>query len=507
MRHGSLICAMAFALTGCPGGDGAVGDHCASHRDCNGQLQCVASTCVPRCERAPDCGDGFRCDESGLCIAATGQPGDTCRSEVECTAGLSCQIEGTELDDGGYLLASCVGENAGRPAGAECATNGDCRNGTCDLGHCVDLCSTDRDCGAGTMCTRLPHVASNGILYRGCLQSRGSIQWSLPMHSPSEDVALPVPESARSVSVLFSVDDPNQRVGATRIRAPGNIDILSPGSDFWANPYVRHQPEYSDAVLAMPISPSPQAQLQTGVYTMSVRSERVGTSSPLCPAPCYTQGTATPKLTAVIKVDDAAILDLHFYFLNLDDHPCADAFGGKLDATTAQTATYFEQYLTELKNVLGSAVYFDLGNVTYRDLRNHPDLDGLDVENAPSLLSLGDHATGINVFFVRTLSPIGLSAVGPNPGPAGLASTRRSGIVIGIDTLCYRKWPQLARLTAREIARYMGLYDNVGLDPAHVDPIGDTDSSSANLMFYSELGGTFLSDGQKQILRRSAVLR
>ena len=111
------------------------------------------------------------------------------------------------------------------------------------------------------------------------------------------------------------------------------------------------------------------------------------------------------------------------------------------------------------------------------------------------------------MFFVRTLSPIGLQAVGPNPGPAGLAGTRRSGIVIGVDTLCYRTWRQLARLTAYEIARYMGLYNNVGIDPAHIDPIADTDSTSTNLMFYSELGGTVLSEGQKQILRRSAVLR
>src|SRR6185369_3847134 len=100
----------------------------------------------------------------------------------------------------------------------------------------------------------------------------------------------------------------------------------------------------------------------------------------------------------------------------------------------------------------------------YENLRDHPDLDGLDLENAPALLSLGAHASGINIFFVRTLSPVGLQAIGPNPGPAGLGGTRRSGIVIGVDSLCYRSWPDLARLTSREIARYMGLYDNVEVD-------------------------------------------
>jgi hypothetical protein len=119
------------------------------------------------------------------------------------------------------------------------------------------------------------------------------------------------------------------------------------------------------------------------------------------------------------------------------------------------------------------------------------------------------------VFFVRTLSPVGLQAIGPAPGPAGLAGTRGSGVVIGVDTLCYRDWQHLARLSAHELARYMGLYDNVEIDdmPAttppvlHRDPISDTDTSTDNLMFYSELGGSSLTAGQRDILTRSPVLR
>lgn len=513
MRPGSLICVLTLTLAGCPGGNGAIGDRCTSHSECAGTLQCFAGTCMPRCERAPDCGDGHRCDPNGSCVAATGQAGDICTSEVDCAAGLACQIEGTAVTDEGYLLATCGGENGGRPAGAACASDGDCRNGTCDLGHCIDLCSADRDCGAGSVCTVIPHPASQGILYRGCLQARGSVRWSIPVRSANEEIALPIPSSARSVSVLFSIDDPNQWVGATRITAPDGTAIQELSLDdydspaYYANPYVRHRPELGQSVLAMPIAPTPDAQLQTGLYTMRVQSLRLSGQPGCAHAPCLEQGNATPTIDAVIKVDDAAILDLHFYFLNLDDHPCADRFAGRLDATTAPGALFFEQYLTEIKNILGTAVYFDLGNVTYEDVRDHPGLDGLDVENAPSLLSLGAYATGVNIFFVRTLSPIGLQAVGPNPGAAGLAHTRRSGIVIGVDTLCYRSWTSLARLTAREIARYMGLHDNVGIDAAHVDPIPDSDMSSSNLMFYSELGGTFLSEGQKQILRRSAVLR
>ena len=83
--------------------------------------------------------------------------------------------------------------------------------------------------------------------------------------------------------------------------------------------------------------------------------------------------------------------------------------------------------------------------------------------------------------------------------------------VIGVDTLCYRSWKQLARLTAHEVARYLGLYHNVELEAGdHAewrDKIVDTDDSSSNLMFFSELGGTQLTAGQREILTRSAVLR
>ena len=104
------------------------------------------------------------------------------------------------------------------------------------------------------------------------------------------------------------------------------------------------------------------------------------------------------------------------------------------------------------------------------------------------VLKLGKYATGINVFFVRSLSPAGIQAYAPNPGPAGVAGSRQSGIVIGLDTLCYRSWDQLARLTTHELARYMGLYHNVELatttHPAWRDQIDDSNDDKANVMAY-----------------------
>jgi len=508
MRCGSLFVVLVV-LAGCPGGDGSVGDHCGDPGDCASSLQCVASTCVPKCQRATDCGDGYSCDRDGICHAAAGQLGDACTSEVDCAAGLACEIEGS--DASGHLLASCVAETPGSPAGSTCTGDADCRNGTCALGHCVDLCSDTRDCSEGTSCALIPRVEAAGAMFAGCLQSHGVLRWPLPVHGPSDTVPLPIPDLARSVSV----EDPNQMVGATQIVSPdaqviSMWDATHPDA-YFMNPIVRHKPEFAQSVLAMPSTPDhlidpANGRLASGMYTLRVESLRPGGGG----------GTATPNATAVIKLDASVILDLHFYFLNFDEHPCADAFNGKLDASTASTASFFQQdYLGILRGVLATQGGIALGTVTYEDLRNHPDLDALDVANAPALLAFGAHTVGVNVFFVRTLSPVGLQAIGPAPGPAGLAGTRGSGVVIGLDTLCYEPhgWQDVARLTAHEIARYMGLYDIVEADDPinHLDPIShdhDPDvSPSANLMFYSELGGTSLTDGQRDILSRSPVLR
>jgi hypothetical protein len=58
----------------------------------------------------------------------------------------------------------------------------------------------------------------------------------------------------------------------------------------------------------------------------------------------------------------------------------------------------------------------------------------------------------------------------------------------------------------------MGLYHNIETETdasggVLEDPIKDSDDASTNLMFYSEFGGTDLSEGQRDVLTRSPVLR
>lgn len=521
MRHGRLtdlawMVTSMVALAGC-GGDAGVGSPCDNSDNCSGDLQCVEHVCAPRCARAPDCGDGYSCDEDGLCHLATGQPGDSCTSEVECAPGLSCQIDGT-LDASGRLLASCATQNAGRPAGSVCAADTDCRNGTCALGHCADLCNDTRDCAGDEACMTVPRVdaPSPGALFDGCLLANGDLVWTIPVSAPTANVLFPVPGKAHSAELVFSVDDPAQKVGAQTLISPppaelqlytkpcepigGACTLAVQQAQFYGN-LVRHQPELAQSVLAMPSTPL--APLETGAYRVRVSSFRSN----------GTPGSAIPHITAVARMDAAVVLDLHFYFLNLDDHPCAGAFGGTLDAKGAQSLDTFQtDYLVKLQQIFIDAG-IAIGNVTYKDVIDHPELDGLDLNDAGVLLALGEYATGINIFFVRTLSPVGVQALAPNPGPAGLAHTRQSGIAISADTLCYRDWNDLARMSAHEMARYMGLFHNVEhtTDPITSlpwrDQIPDSDDDVTNLMFYSEFGGTVLSPGQRDILLRSGVLR
>ncbi|HLL21768.1 MAG TPA: hypothetical protein VK427_06540 [Kofleriaceae bacterium] len=501
---------LLVAAIGCTGGDATLGESCGSHADCDAAYQCIEDVCVNRCQRSPECGDGYSCDRDGICRLAKGQPGDTCQAETDCGPGLSCQIDGEALDSDGHLRASCTATGEGRPAGGDCFSDTDCRNGTCALGHCVDLCEETRDCASGNSCMDIPRIEKVlGAPFGGCLPANGNIVWPIPAIAPSIAFMLPIPSAATHASLVFELDDSEQRVGATRVTAQsGSIlykrceraDFLPCTKEdrdrqYYANA-IRHAPERGLSVLAMPSNPD--VPLETGVYYVSASSFK----------PNGNLGTAIPKVTAIVRIDSGGSLDLHMHFLDLDDHPCQSAFNNAtLDAQSAQTENYFKQdFLLELRAIFNtSGIQF--GAITYDNIKDHPDLDALDVTNAGALLSLGKYAKGVNVFFVRSLSPVGLQAFGPSPGPAGLAKTRKSGVVIGVDTLCYRSWKTVARLTAHEIARYMGLHHNVERDPRFRDPISDSNEASTNLMFYSEVGGTELSAGQKKILSKSPVLR
>jgi hypothetical protein len=510
---------MLVVTVGCPAGGGSIGQVCIGNDDCDGTLQCLTGRCIPHCQRAPDCGDGYACDAHGICQAATGRSGADCTSEVDCATGFSCQISDT-LDASNHLRTTCTEQVPGRTPGSECRDVNDCLSGTCALGHCVDLCNTSRDCAPAHSCVTIPHLPLPTAAFSGCLPSSGSLSWDIPVSSPASEVLVAVPVVARSIELVMTVNDRSQRVGASAVlvqnegtrlysvpcsmteREPcGLVDALS---EFYERP-IRHMPGFGQSVLLIPSSGS-MGPIGPNVYRVDVSSFRANNAP----------GSAIPRVTAVVKLSAGQILDLHFYFLDLADQACVVAANrGALNARTApQSSPFQDSYVPELKAIFERAG-LTVVTKSYADILDRPKLDSLDVADAGELLSLGAHPTGINVFFVRSLSPAGLQAFGPNPGPAGLARTRQSGIVLSLDTLCYRDWTHLARITAHEIARYMGLYHNVELERKRFrtwrDLIDDNDGSEAddpnNLMFFSEFGGSDLSRGQAEILKRSPVLQ
>jgi hypothetical protein len=286
-------------------------------------------------------------------------------------------------------------------------------------------------------------------------------------------------------------------VGATRVVAPdGALLYAAPrrAEDFHENP-IRYEPGL--AVSTLLVSNTPSVKLQVGAYTVDVESR----------LPDGGDGTAVPRLRVLYKMDTGATLDLHFHFLDLSAHPCSETFdGGRLDAASAQVSAGFAAYLAELAAVFDAAGVH-LGDITYHDITDRDDLDGVERDRVGELFVRAEQESGVNVFFVRSIAPAGVQAVvGATPGPPRTAGTPASGVAIGMDTLCYRNWLQLARISAHAIARQMGLYYN--RDPAgHPDTIADSDESATNLMFFGDLGGTSLSSGQGEVLRRYPGLR
>jgi hypothetical protein len=556
MSFAAFGAALGVALVGCRGGAG-IGETCGSNDDCDSSLQCLNDICEPRCARAPDCGDGYAC-RKGLCVGAGLQRGNICHGESDCAAGLACQIKGAEVDPTNRLIANCVAQNPnGHPAGKPCGGDDECRNGTCELGHCVDLCNDSVDCAEGTSCMTIPRVAVAGAFFEGCLPTRGTVSWDIPVISPSAQIRLPVPSDAVSAELVLSVDDPGQKVGVqsvldpcgcTRYTVPCSFlppsargtctDLIAadqfysqdPGSGFVpssrvtsdapgsicgtpvtcnpdGNPMVnrfRHIPAFGRSVLLMPSIPH-LGEITNGAYQIQVASF----------SPDNSPGSAIPHVTAVIRIGIGDTLDLHFFFLDLDEHPCAARTGNMaLSADAAQGTAFFQtEYLGELKRVLLRGG-IKVNPASYQDIPDRHTLDGIDVADLGALFALGTDSTGIDVFFVRSLSPLGVEVFGPSPGPAGVART--SGIAVSLDTLCYRDWPAIARLTAHAIGHYMGLYHTIEPpdpvqgpnDPPWQDLDMDTDDSNSNLMYFSQFrDGDILTVEQTFTLTRSPTLQ
>ncbi len=483
-----LLGLLLVGAAGCPNPGRGLGEECSSTGDCRDELQCLGETCTPLCQTHSACGDGYLCDGAGICNLVFSAIGDPCRRELDCGPGQACVLDAVDSDSDGVLAATCQDDQPGVVTGGACEQDDDCRNHICALGRCTQLCIDDSDC-PDLACATLPRPGPTGApTFQGCLQGSGTLSTSIEMTAAHQDIQVVVPSNAISFAVVAEIDDDSQRVGASYIESPSGTPLYRTpfGPDEFYDNALRHRPARAISTIVVPNTPA--LAIETGAYQFSIGSFFEAGA-----------GTAVPEVTVVYKLGPATTLDLHLNFLNLEDHPCSDV--DQLDATSAQEAGDFHTvYLAELRRILASAG-ITVGRITYRDIDNRPDLDGLNLDNLADLLRLDQDSDGISIFFVRSINPTGVVAIsGGNPGPPLLAGSAASGIAVSVDTLCYRHWPVIARASAHEIARYLGLFRNVEPD-GKPDPIPDSDTATTNLMHFSEESvGTELSDGQRTVL-------
>jgi hypothetical protein len=495
----AALAALGGSLAGgCTGGGRGVGELCDTSSDCSGRLQCFERLCVPRCLHHVDCGDGYTCDD-GECNRVDAVEHAPCESELECGPGLTCRLRDTLSRPPG----TCERHTTAAIPGATCALDDDCSGGACALGHCLDLCAEESECQRGWTCAAVPRlndVATELIGdFEACLPESGTISFELPIDPDEAEPTfkIPVPSSAVSAEVVLEVADPFQRIGATEVLAPtGGALYRTPfdRDDFYQNA-VRHVPAAGVSVVKMP--GSPEMEFPAGAYTMKIAVFRDGGGEP----------SRDRTVRVVEKLGQGVALDLHFYFADLTDHPCAAqlgplATGGAAAAPTM--AAFQEEYLAEIRSILAPALA--IGTTTYENVPDHPELAGLETTRAGELFALNKHQKGVAVFLVRTISPAGVQVVvGGTPG-SPLPETRSSGVAVSVEPLCYRDWHTMARQTAHAIARHLGLFRNVEPDGGE-DPILDSPATADNLLHYSEFAGTALSPGQREMLRISPVLQ
>ena len=430
------------------------------------------------------------CSNAGECQVVTSAVGDQCNRELDCAPGQTCALDDEDENGDGVLAASCQLDQPGLGTGALCESDSQCRNGVCSVGRCTQLCDETSDCPAELACVTLPDLRIDSHpTFSGCLQADGVLKYEIPTSAPFEAIDIPVPGNARSFNLVATAGG-DQLVGAARLTAPdGELLYATPFSpqEFFDNP-IRHEPGPGVATLFVPNSPA--VELMTGVYRAEVSSFLQAGGV----------GTEVPRIAVFYKLSDSAVLDLHFHFADLTDHPCESSFGGPLSASTAPGLDLFQNfYLPALRGIFEDAG-IEIGATTFRDIVGRADLDTIEQNRLGSLLTLGQGDTGINIFFVRNIDPVGVQALaGGNPSPPRSPSSPASGIVVGLDTLCYRDWTTLARITGHAAGQSMGLYRNQ--EPGgEEDPIPDSPSGSDNLMYFSEFGGTALSAGQTLVL-------
>lgn len=453
----------------------------------------------PVCRGDRDCGDGYHCGANHTCEPVPSVIGQACSREQDCGPDQTCTLTTKDADGDGTadtLAPTCQAQLPGAGTGATCADDAACATGVCAIGRCIALCDTDDDCPAATACVRVPRLeVQHAPLFHGCFQAAGTLAVDVPVDQVRSTVDIAVPDNALSFTIASSVGATNQAVGTVRLVSPSGALLYERPADaagFWTQPE-RYAPDLQTSSMLVPNSS--QVNLEPGGYEAQIASFLPGGGV----------GTMVPDVKVLYRLGvDGKILNVNLYFLNLADHACP---GADLTAAEAENDPLIQnQFLTAWRGAFAQAG-IALGTITYHDITGRPDLDSIQPAELPELYALSENGMpAINVFFVRSLDPLGaLARSGGTPGPIA-HGTIHSGVVLSADALCLMSWFDLGHIAAHETAHYLGLYHNLEMD-GHVDPLTSSDASHGNLMYFGAGGFSTLSPEQIELLRRSPLLR
>ena len=540
---------------------------CTKDAQCGGKDRCQDGKCKPPCKKDSECLPGFRCDaKQGKCLAKAGNAmGKKCSASSQCATGYclptrricSVRCSGTPVCPSAYVCglekldkdkngvfdgaeAVCVPRKGNGMVGANCQKDAQCASGHCYYGFCMEGCSTTKDCGAH-QCVQVNLLVGGGIpKYKGCLPKVGTSQFDLGTHPMGQTLGVDIPPGTSAFTLSAQLTSAADFTYFYELRSPKTLltEVTSVCKEY----NVLNRQNLDTQISSVMVPNTTTHKVEPGIHTYTLGSTKMGLKA---------------RITLQLKLGLAqkGTLNLNWVFLNLSGS-CIP--GPRLNKASAGNHKWFSTLRNQLVSIIKPAG-ITLGKETFTDL-NNPALDVITIptKGTPSELyqlfssSKGVKGKAINIYLVREIkSSDGIGMVlgmsGGIPGPPAIHGTVHSGVTLSVAGACFEKHGYIpAHTMAHEIGHYLGLWHNVeretypGWDNATnkvrcpcpcgqnmtcyketsrygfqwcrgMDPIPDTQQSTANLMFYAAentqiFKGNKLSKGQIRVILNNPLV-
>lgn len=541
---------------------GAVGSSCSANPQCNAGPSGKEGSCLQSffggycailgCSSATDCPEGNPC----VALNPEGQTDDekayacmaSCQADADCRFGYTCQdYLGTKI----CLEKSDAQTQPRNPDGSDdgeaCASNINCKGGTCIReadgadgqtsypgGYCSTRdCESDEACNGDALCISLGRSTAcrakcetNSDCRSGysCRSAEGGNYCD----SSIEAAITPEEEPAAQSGVEI-------KCGSSK-----KLDFSVPEGalGFYIAPYTKQNVQLAASVLTKPDGST--LNIKQDYSFLAINSQLLGNMSPLL-FPASDQAkfktafgggnyslsvstTASEVCYYVLpKMSEGTALDVNIYFVGV---PGVTANSAKNDQDVAQLVQTMRSIYTKMGVTVNIANYIDASSdVTkkYGVIRDVYDAFNLVATSKAQGDSLQERLA-VNVFLIEDFNVsdapglLGLST--GIPGMAGVHGTSGSGLVFSTASLG-KDNKMLGQTMAHEIGHFLGLRHTTEHLGSEHDPITDTPTcvlpdlgfvckDAENFMFPFALGGdkqTKTTAGQAFVVRRNPLVK